>query len=597
METNIQTTNGYTDGLTINPAIIPNLKNKILFLTRSAYFRFNGASPISTYLRKHGINSRIIETATSKFMDKTYRRENIGNKWVIDEIVKEDTDIIGISLLCLDITYFCNLFDELISSYPDMNKKLFVFGGAGAITAAEFIVGAFPFIKNMVVVASAGEEIMRMIAESKDIDEIVKNSDQFPYTMIKNGETVIDNRELTDTELLQKRTALYDVYREALDGMDNQLESKGAFGESGLVTPNNIEYLPEAFNIHLELGCKARCSFCSFSNADYFKKIKLRRYEPEEFHGIVGEIVQIILDVGRENHIERLRFTGENIFENKQFLEKLCDGLLEVKDELGGIDFWSTGMPVDVSKRMDFSLLEKMKEVGFHSITLGIETYDKQLMKDMRKSCTVEMNFDAVKKLNQAGITAICTSLMFYPTATMTSILNDLTAIITLYEEDTIYIAFHPVLLAIHETKMSIDFKDCIEYDEVSTQSGIIKIPKYVRPRDKKIKDIQIELMKRGFHIIEQLEKQIPNIVLTRTFEGLIYLKMLCDQLGETELADRYWAALQDYYKYYPKKYRKTFGKIFHKISKSPTTNLSDPTHTWIERDAYPQWKSHDGRA
>ena len=124
---------------------------------------------------------------------------------------------------------------------------------------------------------------------------------------------------------------------------------------------------------------------------------------------------------------------------------------------------------------------------------------ETELMKDMRKSCTVEMNFDAVKKLNKAGITAICTSLMFYPTATMKSILNDLTAIITLYEEDTIYIAFHPVLLAIHETKMSIDFEDCIEYDEVLTQSGIIKIPKYVRPRDKKIKDIQIELKKKGF--------------------------------------------------------------------------------------------------
>ena len=114
MESNLQR----YDGLKINgPTVIPNLKNKILFLTRSAYFRFNGASPISTYLWKHGINSRIVETATSKFMDKTYRRENIGNKWVIDEIVKEDTDIIGISLLCLDITYFCNLFDELISSY------------------------------------------------------------------------------------------------------------------------------------------------------------------------------------------------------------------------------------------------------------------------------------------------------------------------------------------------------------------------------------------------------------------------------------------------------------------------------------------------
>ena len=116
-----------------------------------------------------------------------------------------------------------------------MNKKLFVFGGAGAITAAPFIVKAFPFIKNFVVVASAGEEIMRRIATSKDINEIVKNSDKFPYTMIKNEETVIDNRELTDVELLQKRTPLYDVYREALDGMDNQLESTGAFGKSGLV--------------------------------------------------------------------------------------------------------------------------------------------------------------------------------------------------------------------------------------------------------------------------------------------------------------------------------------------------------------------------
>ena len=43
---------------------------------------------------------------------------------MFDEIVKEDTDIIGISLLCLDITYFVSLFDELISSYPDMNQKM-----------------------------------------------------------------------------------------------------------------------------------------------------------------------------------------------------------------------------------------------------------------------------------------------------------------------------------------------------------------------------------------------------------------------------------------------------------------------------------------
>lgn len=533
--------------------------NRVLFLTRSAYFQFNGASPIAIYLKKHGINSRILETATSKFMDKTYRRQDVGNEYIIGEVVKEGCNFVGISALSLDISYFVRLLGDLIEKHPEINERtVFVFGGAAVITNPSFFLEVFSFIKNCVVVAAPGEELMRRIATTDGIEDIIADSSRFPYCIIKQGDTVIDNMSAAEPAIMSKRVPLLEVYKQALQKEPVVLDA----GDQGLVCPKNREYVREAFNIHLELGCKAACAFCSFSNKRYASINRLRVFRPEDYGRIIAELVESILKIASSRPGGRIRLTGENIFGSKQFLEVFIGSLLDVREGLNGMDFWSTGGPADVVRKIDHELLEKMREVGFHSITLGTETYSPRLLRAMRKPATVELNIAAIRKLNAAGITAITTCLTFYPSADMVSIRHDVAEIMKLYEDETIYIAFHPVLLAIHETRASAEFRDCIEYERICNRGGTINIPKYIRPRDEKIGGLQMRLMEKGFEVISQIEERAPGIVITRTFEALIYLRILCKEIEEQALGDRYGLALADYVNLYPELHRETLSGI-----------------------------------
>ncbi|MCL2819400.1 MAG: B12-binding domain-containing radical SAM protein [Oscillospiraceae bacterium] len=149
-------------------------------------------------------------------------------------------------------------------------------------------------------------------------------------------------------------------------------------------------------------GCPDLCKFC-------YKGVfgaKLRVREPES-------LVEEILYLKENFKIDEFVFLDENITTKKDFILKFCDLLIEKEVNLPW--FLGSGVRVD---RVDDEIVGAMKRAGCYRTSLGVESGNEQILKDMGKKITKDQVRNAVALFKKHRYELTLYFLLGYPTET-----------------------------------------------------------------------------------------------------------------------------------------------------------------------------------
>ncbi len=139
-------------------------------------------------------------------------------------------------------------------------------------------------------------------------------------------------------------------------------------------------------NIFATRGCPHNCFFCG-SRKIWSRKVRFR--SPDN---IIREIKEL-QDIG----LKSIHFDDDTFGVNKQYLSNLCNAIIM---HCPGLK-WSCELHV---KLVDEQVISLMKKSGCHSIQIGVESGNNEILKEMRKNITIEEAFAACEIIKRYGI-------------------------------------------------------------------------------------------------------------------------------------------------------------------------------------------------
>lgn len=146
----------------------------------------------------------------------------------------------------------------------------------------------------------------------------------------------------------------------------------------------NYKRLP-AMSIFATRGCPGRCTFCHRA----FRGVVRAR----SARNIINEIKILQKNYG----IREISFYDDTFTLFKKIVNEFCDIVINEKVDVT----WSCFTRVDF---VDEELLRKMKKAGCHLILFGVETADKNIMKNINKNISLGKVVEVVKAARKVGI-------------------------------------------------------------------------------------------------------------------------------------------------------------------------------------------------
>ena len=309
-------------------------------------------------------------------IDKNFKPQDV----IEDILVKHKPKVIGLSLTTLNVPQAEKIV-EIILKQED--RPILISGGphATAVTEETLSTGY-----DYVVIGEGDNTILELMdfiygrSAFESIDEI----DGIAF--YRDGKIVYTNkREMTDMKKLPLPAWHYfdlDKY-------------------SSVAVKNN-----RCMPIMASRGCPDLCKFC-------YKGIfgaRLRVREPES---LIDEI-QHLKD---KYQINEFVFLDENITTRKDFILKFCDLLIEREINLPW--FLGSGVRVD---RVDDEIVAAMKRAGCYRTSLGVESGNEQILKDIGKRTNKEQIRNAVALFKKYKYELTLYFMIGFPTDTFQTV-------------------------------------------------------------------------------------------------------------------------------------------------------------------------------
>ena len=153
-------------------------------------------------------------------------------------------------------------------------------------------------------------------------------------------------------------------------------------------------------------GCPYSCAFCD-------KKSVGRNVRYRSVKNVMAEIDSVISEYGIKSFV-----IYDDIFTlNRQRAENFCD---EFKKRNLKWRCWSRANTIDEK------ILQRMKDSGLVSMTFGIESGDDNVLKNINKQTTYEINKQALSACKKVGIPVRCSLMYGNPGENLKSIKNTL---------------------------------------------------------------------------------------------------------------------------------------------------------------------------
>jgi anaerobic magnesium-protoporphyrin IX monomethyl ester cyclase len=132
-------------------------------------------------------------------------------------------------------------------------------------------------------------------------------------------------------------------------------------------------------------GCINKCSFCSRILGNSLSLLSPKK---------IMEELEILYHKYNFRHIT---FYDDTFISDYSRIQEFCELLLSSKLKVS----WTCSSRVD---KVDLQILKLMKKAGCHQIMYGIESFDKQVLKNINKNIEPENIYNAIKLTKQAGI-------------------------------------------------------------------------------------------------------------------------------------------------------------------------------------------------
>jgi len=165
------------------------------------------------------------------------------------------------------------------------------------------------------------------------------------------------------------------------------------------------EYIYPIFPVRGSRGCPFRCKFCNFSTGKTFRL---------KDSNIIAQEISALIDTGK---VKMIRFTDDNLFLNERYVEKYCDKIIEMGKEIK----WTSFIRASSITKHNVRLL---KDSGCILAQIGIESGDKNILREMNKKALPEDYLRVVELLNTHGISTQLYFIIGFPGETVQSIEN-----------------------------------------------------------------------------------------------------------------------------------------------------------------------------
>lgn len=290
---------------------------------------------------------------------------------LLDKIATFKPDLIGGSLICFLYRESYSIITEIKNNFPDVK---IVVGGPHVSMFREKVLSECKAIDFATV--KEGEESFVELIQGKPLDEI-------------KG---IYYRKADDIVFTGDRPPIKD-----LDPFSYPKYQKFELGKYSKIAP-----------IYSSRGCPFRCTFCAIKDVI-----------GSPFRALSNDILLDQVRYWYEKGYRKIAFSDDNFTFRPKRIFEFCE--LIKKNNLTGIDFAVWDTRADSTSR---ELLVAMKEVGFHTLLVGVESANNRILKILKKGETIEEIDRMVKDACELGFDVQLSFLIGSPYETIEEVEN-----------------------------------------------------------------------------------------------------------------------------------------------------------------------------
>jgi anaerobic magnesium-protoporphyrin IX monomethyl ester cyclase len=297
--------------------------------------------------------------------------EGTSIKKVVDWAIKEDPDILGLSVLVTSSLTASRIAKEVKKKKSDIT---IVLGNHHATFNAERILRKYPYVD--LVVRGEGEqtclELVNCLKEKKSINDVLG------ITYRHNGEIVTN----PNRPLIKDINALPFPQRNLLDIKYHN-------------TTVGINVAPRRFTSFLSSrGCIYNCRFCSCAS------IARNHWRARSVDNVMDEL-HLLVSEG----YKQILFVDDNFTLNKKRVFDLCRRMKKEKVDLE----WFCEGRVDQSS---YDMFREMVKAGCRMMYFGIESGVQKVLNYYDKKTTPEQSREAVDEARKAGVDLVVGSFI-----------------------------------------------------------------------------------------------------------------------------------------------------------------------------------------
>jgi len=297
--------------------------------------------------------------------------EGISIKKVVDWVIKEDPDILGLSVLISSSLTAPKIAEEVKKRKPGI---IVVFGNHHATFNAERILRKYPFVD--VIVRGEGEqtclELVTCLEGSKNLKEVLGVTFRHENQIVSNP----------DRPLVKNIDLLPFPERNLLD---NEYHN----------TTVGINVAPKKFTSFLSSrGCIFKCRFCSCAS------IAQSLWRPRSVENVMEEL-HLLASEG----YKQIMFVDDNFTLNRKRAVELCRRMRKEKVNME----WICEGRVDQSS---YDMFREMVKAGCRMMYFGIESGTQKVLDYYNKRTTPKQSKEAVEKARKAGMDLIVGSFI-----------------------------------------------------------------------------------------------------------------------------------------------------------------------------------------
>jgi anaerobic magnesium-protoporphyrin IX monomethyl ester cyclase len=297
--------------------------------------------------------------------------EGMSVKKVVDWVIKEDPDILGLSVLVSNSLIAPKIAEEVKKWNPDIT---IVFGNHHATFNAERILKKYPYV-DVIVRGEAEQTCLELVNSLKERKSL---KDVLGVTFRHNGRIVSN----PDRPLIRNLDLLPFPKRDLLDTEYHN-------------TTVGINVAPKRFTSFLSSrGCVFKCRFCNCTT------ISQNLWRPRSVENIIEE-----LNFLTSEGYEQIMFVDDNFTLNRKRIVKLCRRMRQEKIDME----WICEGRVDQSS---YDMYREMVRAGCRMMYFGIESGTQKVLDYYDKKTTPAQSKEAVKKARKAGMDLIVGSFI-----------------------------------------------------------------------------------------------------------------------------------------------------------------------------------------